>query len=275
MTTNLLILGGTAEATKLAGLLVGRPGLRIVSSLAGRTTAPHLPPGEVRIGGFGGHAGLSGFLRDETIDVVVDATHPFATRMGWNADRACAAAAIPLLRLERPAWLQQPGDRWDEFDTWEEAAQLLRRQSRRVLLALGRQNLAPFADLGDVWCLIRSVDRPEPPPAMANAAFISSRGPFTLEAELALLSDNEVDTIVCKNSGGPAGYAKIEAARALGLGVVMLRRPLRPDLPWVTSPEDAAVWLESALMPYPGDRDRSPELPSDGGRAGAPLPPAP
>ena len=124
---------------------------------------------------------------------------------------------------------------------------LLRRHAHRVLLALGRQNLEPFAGLDEILCLVRSVERPDPPPAMAQASFISSRGPFTFEAEMALLTDNRIDTIVCKNSGGSPGYAKIDAARALGLRVVMQRRPPRPDLPTLVSPDDAALWLDAAL----------------------------
>lgn len=251
MTANLLILGGTSEAVRLAVILADRPGLRVISSLAGRTTVPRRPPGDVRIGGFGGHAGLGGFLHDESIDAVIDATHPFASQMGWNADRACSAAAVPLLRLDRPGWTSEAGDDWEEVDSWEDAAATLRRQARRVLLALGRQTLEPFAGLDGIWCLVRSVERPEPPPAMAQATFISSRGPFTYDAEMALLTDHRIDTVVCKNSGGRSGYAKIEVARALGLRVVMRRRPLRPDLPTAVTPEDAARWLEAALYQRP------------------------
>ena len=197
-----LILGGTTEGYALAAALAKLAGLRVVSSLAGRTASPRHPPGELRIGGFGGAAGLEAYLRAGRITAVIDATHPFAARMGWNAAEACAVAGVPLLRLERPAWTPAPGDRWDEVDDWDEAARLLANRSRRVLLALGRQELDPFAGLDDVWFLIRSVDAPNPMPPFAQAEVVLARGPFTLADEADLLRTRGIDTLVCKNSGG-------------------------------------------------------------------------
>ncbi|MBI3446316.1 MAG: cobalt-precorrin-6A reductase [Magnetospirillum sp.] len=247
MNATLLILGGTAEAFELAERMVEKPNLRVLSSLAGRTNAPRLPPGQIRIGGFGGASGLSEFLRTERIDAVVDATHPFASRMGWNADRACTAMSTPLLRLERPAWQRQKADRWDEVGSWDEAAERLRRHASRAFLALGRLDLDAFAELDGIWCLIRSVERPDLPPGLAQSTLVSSRGPFTLEGDLALLREHRIDTIACKNSGGPIGYAKIEAARQLGLRVVMRQRPPRPDLPMVMSVAEAVAWVDRVL----------------------------
>lgn len=238
-----LILGGSAEAYVLADRLAARPESRVISSLAGRTGAPRLPAGEVRIGGFGGPEGLAAYLRDHGIDVVVDCTHPFAARMGWNAAAACAAAGVPLLRLERPAWVAQPGDLWDEVADWPAAAARLGAGARRVLLAVGRQELAPFADVAGVWFLIRTVAPPDPLPAFAQAELLLARGPFSLDSERHLLAARRIDTIVCKNSGGPT-EAKLTAARELGLRVVMKTRPRRPEVPCVADAGEALRWLE-------------------------------
>lgn len=242
MARNLLILGGTSEAYSLADALAQRPGLRVISSLAGRTGAPRLPMGEVRIGGFGGVPGLEAYLRDTAIDAVVDCTHPFASRMGWNAAEACAAAAVPLLRLERPAWVRQDGDVWDEVDDWAKAVSLVAARSRRVLLAVGRQDVAPFAGLNEVWFLIRSVETPDPMPPFAQAEILLSRGPFSETAERDLLTAHRIDTIVCKNSGGPTD-AKLAAARALGVRVVMKQRPPRPQTARAATVAEALDWL--------------------------------
>ena len=238
-----LVLGGTSEGYALAEALAGRPGLRVVSSLAGRTAAPRRPAGEVRIGGFGGAEGLAAYLRDAGIGAVIDATHPFASRMGWNAATACAATATRLLRLERPAWLPGPGDRWQNVADWNEAAAWVGAQARRVLLALGRQELAAFAGLDHVRFLIRSVDRPDPMPPVAQAEIVLARGPFTEADELALLQSRGIDSIVCKNSGGTATDAKLAAARQLGVRVVMRQRPARPVLPTVPGVAAALAWL--------------------------------
>jgi precorrin-6A/cobalt-precorrin-6A reductase len=242
-TPTVLILGGTTEGYALAGALAPRPGLRVLSSLAGRTASPRVPPGELRIGGFGGPAGLAAYLHAERIAAVIDATHPFAARMGWNAAAACGNAGVPLLRLERPAWTPVPGDCWDEVDDWEEAARRIAGRSRRVLLALGRQELAPFAGLDLVWFLIRSVDAPDPMPPFAQAEVTLARGPFTLEDERRLLRTHTIDTLVCKNSGGTATDAKLAVARELGVRVVMRRRPARPAVPTVGTVGAAVGWV--------------------------------
>ncbi|MBK1679802.1 cobalt-precorrin-6A reductase [Rhodocyclus tenuis] len=245
-----LILGGTSEAYQLAEALHGSGdsggcGRRVISSLAGRTAQPRLPAGEYRIGGFGGSDGLVAYLHHESIDAVVDATHPFAGQMRWHAATACATAGVPLLRLERPAWQAGPGDRWSEVDDWPTAvAQLAAAPpARRVLLALGRQELAPFAALDGVHFLIRSVDPPDPMPPFASAELLLARGPFTLADERELLVRHAIDTIVCKNSGGDATDAKLAAARELGVRVLMRRRPPQPDSPTVATVAAAAQWI--------------------------------
>ncbi|SIT02237.1 precorrin-6A reductase [Insolitispirillum peregrinum] len=242
MVRNILILGGITEAYALASALVDCPGVRVISSLAGRTGTPRLPAGEVRIGGFGGPEGLAGYLAAQKIAAVVDCTHPFASRMGWNAAAGCAVAGVPLLRLERPAWRRQDGDLWDEVDDWQQAVAVVANHSRRVLLAVGRQELAPFATLERPWFLIRSVEPPDPMPPFPQAEILLARGPFTLADEHALLTGQRIDTIVCKNSGGPTD-AKLTAARALGIRVVIRNRPRRPETATAATVTEALYWL--------------------------------
>lgn len=247
-----LILGGTTEGYALAEALEAHARWRPVSSLAGRTGRPRPPVGEMRVGGFGGPEGLARYLAEADIAAVIDATHPFAARMGWNAAEGCAAAGVPLLRLERPAWRPVTGDRWVGVPDWGGAVVALRDMgAHRVLLALGRQDLAPFAVLPRTWFLIRSVEAPDPMPPFAAAEVLLARGPFTLEDETALLRDRAIDAIVCKNSGGTATDAKLTAARMLGVRVVMRDRPPRPaGVPVVASVPEALGWLDR-LSPRP------------------------
>ncbi|MBE1236346.1 cobalt-precorrin-6A reductase [Phaeovibrio sulfidiphilus] len=237
-----LVLGGTTEGYALAAAL-HRAGVPVVSSFAGRTQSPREPEGALRVGGFGGVAGLARYLGDTGTALIVDATHPFASRMGWNADGAARETGVPLLRLERPEWVPAEGDRWDAVPDWETAADLLERDARCVFLALGRQELDPFARLDGVRFVIRSVDRPDPMPPFREAEILLARGPFDLAGETALLQDHGIDTIVCKNSGGEATRAKLLAARDLGVRVVMRQRPQRPQTPRVGTVAEALDWI--------------------------------
>lgn len=248
MRPEILILGGTTEGYALAAALADHPRFTPVSSLAGRTSSPRLPAGESRIGGFGGPEGLAAWLRARGTAAVVDCTHPFASRMGWNAATACAGLGLKLLRLERPAWRPGPADAWDEVEDWDQAVERLAALgARRVLLALGRQDLAPFATLDRVWFLIRSVEPPEPMPPFAQAEILLARGPFSAADERALLTEHRIDALVCKNSGGSATDAKLAVARDLGVRVVMRRRPRRPDTATVATVAAALDWLERTL----------------------------
>ncbi|MFI1356468.1 cobalt-precorrin-6A reductase [Streptomyces sp. NPDC020898] len=248
---HVLILGGTTEARRLAELLHGTPGLELTSSLAGRVAGPRLPPGEVRLGGFGGAEGLAEWLREHAVDVFVDATHPFAGTIGFHAARAAAEAGVPLLALRRPGWVPVAGDVWHEAGSLEEAALLLPALGRRVFLTTGRMGLAAFAALDDLWFLVRSVDAPVDSPEAPHPArmeVLLDRGPFTLDGERELLRRHRIDVVVTKDSGGTATAPKLTAAREAGLPVVMVRRPPVPEGVLVAAdPEEAARWVGERL----------------------------
>jgi precorrin-6A/cobalt-precorrin-6A reductase len=246
-----LILGGTGEARELARLLDGPGRLRVISSLAGRVADPALPAGEVRVGGFGGVPGLAAWLGDHQVDAVVDATHPFAETISANAAAACARAGTPLLSLIREPWTAEPGDRWHEVSSLPEAAGLLAALGRRVFLTTGRQGLAAFAGLAELWFLIRCVDPPAGP-LPASYQVILARGPYAAAAEQDLMREHRIDVLVTKNSGGPLTAGKLAAARELGIPVVMVSRPPRADVSRCLTAADAASWVARQLSRNPG-----------------------
>jgi len=236
-----LLLGGTGEARQLADALADEPGLSVVSSLAGRTAEARVPDGEVRLGGFGGVDGLTAWLRDNKVDCVVDATHPFAATITEHAVEATRAVGLPLLVLRRAGWREQLGDRWVWVGSTDEAAAVLPSVGARAFLTIGRQELDAFAEVG-VWMLARCVDAPEPRPSWCE--LILSRGPYSLQPELDLLRDQRIDVLVTKDSGGDMTSAKLEAARALGVPVVIVRRPPVPAGVDVVEEVDQVVrWL--------------------------------
>lgn len=240
-----LILGGTTEASALVVALARHRDIVPVLSLAGRTERPVLPDIAYRIGGFGGAEGLAAYLQDEAIGAVVDATHPFAARMCWNAAEACERTGIPILRIGRPAWVAGPGDRWTGVPTIEAAVAALGDAPRRVFLTVGRLSLPAFGAAAHHHYLVRSIDAPEDLTMLPNRKLLLARGPFDAASEEALMRDHAVEVVVTKNSGGTATVGKVEAARRLGLPVVMVARPPRPVLPEATSVEGAVGWLEA------------------------------
>lgn len=219
----MLILGGTAEAAALAGKLVARGDVVVVTSLAGRTANPVLPPGEVRIGGFGGAAGLAAYIRDNGVTRLIDATHPFARRISENAIKAAAETGIPLEHVIRPGWVSQLGDQWQEVSSLEEAAQAL-PAGATVFLALGRQYLDAFAARSDCRFVIRMVDAPAEPLPFADPVLIFGKPSADAAHEADLFAAHGITHLVCRNSGGTSGYGKIAAAREMGLPVIILGR---------------------------------------------------
>lgn len=240
-----LVLGGSSEARLLATRIAADQRLQGVISLAGRTSAPLAHDLPTRVGGFGGVEGLTRYLSDERISHVVDATHPFAARISANARAACAAAGVPLLVLTRPPWVLEQGDRWIEVADNAAAACALGDSRRRVFLAIGRQGVADFRVAPQHDYVLRVIEPPNADDLPPSCEVIFGRGPFKLEDEIALLRDRRIEAIVTKNSGGALAYAKIEAARALGLDVVMIARPASGDAAMTHDIDAAMAFLAS------------------------------
>ena len=241
----LLILGGTGAARSLAAQAAALDGLNVTTSLAGRTNCPTAPEGELRIGGFGGAAGLASWLREDRTDAVIDATHPFAAGISRNAAAACDELGLPRLVLHRPPWRAEADDKWVEVDTPAQAAEAVCGSAERVFLTLGAGALAAFDRLPGIWFLVRTVDAPATPPPLVDHHLITGRGPFTLDGETRLMQAYKIDCVVSRNSGGDATYAKIAAARNLGLPVVMLRRPAPPGGETVATVDAVLAWLRN------------------------------
>jgi precorrin-6A/cobalt-precorrin-6A reductase len=248
----LLILGGTGEAAALARAALARFGesLAVTTALAGRTERPGPIPGAVRIGGFGGPAGLAAYLGEHGIDRLIDATHPFAAAISRSARLAGERTGVPRLLLLRPQWRRHPLDRWIEVDDMAAAAAVVGRIGRRAWLTVGPGEVAAFAGATGVRFLVRLVDPPRRPLPLRFCEVIVGRGPFTLAEERHRIERHAIDVLVCKASGGAATEAKLVAARELGLPVVMVRRPPAEPGEAVESVAAALDWL-AAPLPLP------------------------
>lgn len=243
MPLRVLILGGTTEASALARKIAADTRLAPVLSLAGRTTNPRPQPIATRSGGFGGIEGLVRFLRDDRIDAVVDATHPYADQMSTHAVEACRETGVPLASLVRPEWPRHADDRWHVVADAEAAAEALGAAPRRVFLSLGRQDLHLFAMAPQHHYLARLIEQPEQDSLPPDLRLLQARGPFERADEERLLREERIDVMVSKNAGGTATYAKIEAARTLGLPVVMIARPHKPAGTIVADVDACMAWL--------------------------------
>jgi precorrin-6A/cobalt-precorrin-6A reductase len=238
----LLLLAGTGEARALAARLVGRPGTETVVSLAGATRAP-LPQGlPTRSGGFGGEAGQAAWLADHAITHVIDATHPFAARISQRTAALCARLGIAYLQLLRPGWTAGPGDHWTLIDAETGAAAVI-PPGATVFLATGRQRLEDFAGLAGNRLYCRRIDPPEAPFPFPNGEYIVGRPPFSVADEVALFTRLKIDWLVVKDAGGAASRTKLDAARDLGLPVLMIRRPPQPEAERVETVAAALDWL--------------------------------
>jgi precorrin-6A/cobalt-precorrin-6A reductase len=238
-TSSLLILGGTGEAAALARAVLARFGeaVDVTTSLAGRTERPGPLPGGIRIGGFGGPAGLASYLVDNDIDRLIDATHPFAAGISAEARLACETAEVPRLMLLRPPWRRHRDDRWIEV------GEMVGRIGRRAWLTVGAGEVARFAAAPGVRFLVRLVDPPRRRLPLRFYEVVLGRGPFTLAEERHRLERHAIDVLVCKASGGEATAAKLVAARELGIPVIMVRRPAAEPGDAVETVEGALDWL--------------------------------
>lgn len=238
----ILILGGTADARELASRLDADERFFPVTSLAGLTSAPEPVDGETRIGGFGGVAGLHRFIEDHAIAAVVDASHPFAVQISANAVEACEEAGVPCLRLERPPWETQEGDNWTIVPDVRAAAFTIPPEAR-AFVTVGRQEIGHFFERGDIFVLARMIERPDIDiPAWAE--LMLARPPFTLQQEKTLMAARDISVLVTKNSGGDATYAKVAAAREMGLPVLMVARPEKTGAVSASGVEDLIALLE-------------------------------
>lgn len=245
MTRNLLVLGGTTEATALCHALAAAQ-IPTTVSLAGRVARPKPLPCPVRIGGFGGIEGLRDYLRKHAITHVVDATHPFAAQMSRNAARACDTESVPLIALTRAPWRAQTGDHWSRVPDMEGAVAALDRPAERVFLAVGRMHVNDFAAQPHHHYLLRLVDRPDGPLPLPHHVVEVARGPFDLNGDLALMRQHKITLVVSKNSGGSGARAKIDAARVLGLPVILIDRPPLPARQETHDVTEVLDWLGHA-----------------------------
>jgi precorrin-6A/cobalt-precorrin-6A reductase len=237
-------LGGTAEARQLAAALVAN-GVDVISSLAGRVSAPSLPPGRVRVGGFGGVDGLADYLRHEHASAMVDATHPFATTISHNAHHAAALTGTPLVRLERPGWREHPrSDSWTWVADAAAAARAAAESALRPFLTTGRQSLPDFLPWADRNVLVRLVDPPIDP-LPGRWVLIMSRGPYSYAGERRILTEHAIDVLVTKDSGGAHTVAKLDAASDLGIPVVIIARPKPALVPQLETVSEAVAWCSS------------------------------
>lgn len=258
----ILILGGTGEANALVRGLVGQPGLDITLSLAGRTAAPAAAPVPMRVGGFGGAEGLARHLTETRVDLLVDATHPFAARISANAAEAARLAGVPILAIRRPAWERQPSDRWIEVGSVADCVGALGEAPRKVFLTIGRLEIAEFAAVPQHDYVARTIEPVGDALPVPRLTCIEARGPYDEASETTFLREAGIEVLVSKNAGGGATYGKIAAARALGLPVVMVRRPHKPEVPSVADADDAV----RAILTRLGDRETA-----DGAHAMSPA----
>lgn len=243
MGEKILIFGGTSEARELANKLVAL-GHVITTSLAGRTRAPMLPPGNVHIGHFGGTKPLEAYLTEQHFERVIDATHPYAVQISSSVFAAATRARIPLLQLVRPPWQKPQAATWIEISAAADVATHL-EQSAVLLVTLGAGALRDLDPEPKCTCLYRMIEPPAP--NTSNRTILLARPPFDLASELALMRQHGVTHLLTKNAGGDQTRAKIDAAAQLAIPTFIVTRPAIPEAEFrVTNVNDALRCLQDA-----------------------------
>ncbi len=245
----ILILGGTGEAAELAQRLTAEisDSTEIITSLAGRTKNPAALPGRVERGGFGGIQGLKTFIETEGIDLLIDATHPFAEVISNNGYVACADTNTRRMALVRPEWSLPPDAKWFEVDDFSAASAAVDATSKRCFLTIGIRGLESFSALKGVWFLTRLIEQPTKPLPLTNCKTIIARPPHTMESERQLINDHQIDCLVSKHAGGPATEAKILAALDANISIILIRRPKQLSGNWTESIEDCIAWIKERI----------------------------
>lgn len=253
MPRTILILGGTGDARNIADRLVTEHGdnLRVITSLAGRTSSPRQPKGEIREGGFGGTDGLADYLQETAIDLLIDATHPYAAQISQHAVQASTLTHTPHILFSRPLWAPEPDAHWLHVPDMTAAATALSEHAKIALITTGVQNLDAFVNVTKPKILVRLLEQPKLPLPLEDAEVVIGRPPYTLDGECALFKLLGIDTLVTKNAGGNATRAKIDAAHMLGVQVIMIDRPALPDTTTVGSIEDIMTWISERLAAIP------------------------
>ena len=238
----ILLLGGITEALAIARTL----GPRHIYSLAGIGRVPTDLICQVRVGGFGGAEGLARFIREQGIDLLLDATHPYAAQISHNAAHAARVCGIPCWALRRAAGPPQAGGDGRAVGAWAGLIQAL-KPFRRPLFTLGREPLQHLHEIPpeQFWTL-RALDVY---PGNERCEVIGARGPFHLEDERVLFERRRIDVLVSKNSGSTATEPKLEVARERGVPVLVLKRPVLPgvDRVFLTLEETYTALAPSSL----------------------------
>ncbi len=259
MKKNILILGGSSEAFNLAEKLENHASYHPISSLAGRTSVPRKPAGTYRTGGFGGVDGLAYYIKQETISAIIDATHPFAQKITTNASSAANQTNCPIIHISRPPWQKEKGDNWIEVDTMQEAAEKITPSHSPCFLTIGRLELSAFLNRTDIEFLCRAIEPPKSTDPIKqniripknedqwpeNFRFIYAKGPYDYENEISLIKQQNIQSIVTKNSGGDKAKAKLDVARDLDIPVVMIKRPSPLKGMTVETTNEALTWLKT------------------------------
>lgn len=238
---HLLLLAGSGESRVLAARLAGRAGLRVTASLRERPRTFGPLPVPTRVGRFDD---LKGFLEAEAVTAVLDATHPFAVRMGHLAAAICADLGMPYARVLRPPWTPEGDETWAEVPD-EAAVRHHLTPGARVFATTGRATLAALAQDVPARFLLRQMAERAAPPDFKNVEYIIGKGPFSAAEEIENLRRARAEVLVAKNSGGAPSRTKIAAAHALGLPMILIARPAQPPGPYLETVSQAMDWTAS------------------------------
>ena len=246
MTVNILILVGTGDSLKVADELCLHAEFKVYIFLDKRSRLRSNSKVAGEISSLRNEEFFHRFLIENGIEALIDASHPFDKESTELCKRVSKLADIKLTHFLRPPWTPTIDDNWTSVRTLDEAAKIIPDGSN-VFIATGRIGLEKFSKLTSSKFFIRRLGKVKLQCPLDNGKFIYGNPPFSLKDEISLFRSLKIDILVIKNVGGDGSFAKVEAARAMNISVIMIERPKESPINAITTIPEIFKWMDHNL----------------------------
>ena len=226
----ILIFGGTAEGRELAQFCSKNkiPVFVSVATDYGAELIDGLPFVSV-LNGRKDSVQIEDFIKEKSIELVIDATHPYATETTKNIKTACENTVVKLYRILR----NETKSDGLYFDSIDGVVGYLNENNGNVLITTGSKDIKLYKKINDFEnrCAVRILPMENAVENCVSLGFkieniIAEKGPFTLRQNVNHIKRFNAEFLVTKDSGERGGFGeKIKAAKECGVTALIVKRP--------------------------------------------------